>query len=545
MEDNPSGQGNGGGGGGIGTAEGAGRRNRQQPANRTEASNKRLKTTDQQPQQLARLDPSTMPVPLPQPNPLPNMSPNAQLSIPGGGVGVQSSSNTAGLDLSSFLNNRQTSTTVQSPTQDGKLPSITPVATTAGAGASSTTDHNSSQQLTAFSPLNTSQHNFLNFSTPQFQQQQFQSVLAQQATFLQMQQQTLQQQGHGQRGPSSSQHVPLGAGPGSINNAALLQYVVQQNQALMAALASQQHDSKSTPMTTASVASPSAPSAGLGQQHQQQQQLPSLQAQLAILRNPQLGGGSSQHATMTPNAMIPQSGTGNSRVATSSTTWDGSLSVATDTTATTGPDKVNNPSTDSAASKQLPTSSRRPSLLFMPCDHDSLSQYQCLVRKQIEIFEATQLDVESSAKGRNRPIVLGQVSFHELHEIGILTWRRQYFEFLKNNFGSLIVVTHGHFFSWFFSPLGWYSLSSLHNITAQESYPWCNVFSCQTKWLVSGRTIDGERALVQSLRPHSEGLARRTSRPSRTQVLSGWRQEILGGRSSSPWRDWRWERASI
>ena len=438
MEDNPGGQGN---GGGIGTGEGPGRRNRQQPANRTETSNKRLK-----------LVPSMIPVPLPQPNPLPNMSPNPQLSIPGGVVGVQSgSSTTAGLDLSSFLNNRQISqsTTVQSPIQDGKLPSRTPVATTAGAGASSTTDHNSSQQLAAFSPLNTSQHNFLNFSTPQFQQHQIQSVLPQQATFLQMQQQTFHQQGQGQRGPSS-QHVSLGTGPSSINNAALLQYMVHQNQALMAALASQQHDPKSTPMTTASVASPIAPIAGLGKHHQQQQQLPSLQAQLAILRNPQLGGGSSQYATMTPNAMIPQSGTGNSRVATSSTTWDGSLSVATDTTATTGPDKVNNPSTDSAASKQLPTSSRRPSLLFMPCDHDSLSQYQCLVRKQIEIFEATQLDVESSAKGRNRPIVLGQVSFHELHGIGILTTGHiQYFEFLMNDFFSLIVITHEHFLSGF------------------------------------------------------------------------------------------------
>jgi len=445
MEDYPSGQGS---GGGTGNGEGPGRGNRQQATNDKEISNKRLKTMDQQ--HLSRLDPSMMPVPLPQPNPLPNMSPNAQLPIPGAGVGVHSSSNTVGLDLASVLNNQQqrsislphqASTTTQSPLQDGRSPSLTSAATTGA--ASSSTDHNSSQQFAAFSPLNTSQHNFLNFSSPQFQQHQIQSFLAQQATLLQMQQQQqqqqeLQQQGQGQRGPSS-QPVPFGAGPGSINNAAMLQYMVQQNQALMAALAAaQQHDPNSIPMRMASVSSPSVPNAGLGEQHQQQ--LPSLQAQLAMLRNPQIGG-STQPATMTPNTMIPQSGTGNSRVATSSTPRDGSHSVAADGTATTGPDNVNNPSTDVAANKQRPMSGRRPSLLFMPCDHDSLSEYQCLVRKQIEIFEATQQDVESSAKGRNRPIVLGQVSFHELHENGILTGRRPHTEFLTNKFRFLIVVT--------------------------------------------------------------------------------------------------------
>eukprot|EP00529_Nitzschia_sp_RCC80_P019265 CAMPEP_0113512596 /NCGR_PEP_ID=MMETSP0014_2-20120614/39420_1 /TAXON_ID=2857 /ORGANISM="Nitzschia sp." /LENGTH=509 /DNA_ID=CAMNT_0000408957 /DNA_START=51 /DNA_END=1580 /DNA_ORIENTATION=- /assembly_acc=CAM_ASM_000159 len=431
MEDYPSGQGSGGGTGtGTGTGEGPGRGNRQQATNDKEISNKRLKTMDQQ--HLSRLDPSMMPVPLPQPNPLPNMSPNAQLPIPGAGVGVHSSSNTVGLDLASVLNNQQqrsislphqASTTTQSPLQDGRSPSLTSAATTGA--ASSSTDHNSSQQFAAFSPLNTSQHNFLNFSSPQFQQHQIQSFLAQQATLLQMQQQQqqqqeLQQQGQGQRGPSS-QPVPFGAGPGSINNAAMLQYMVQQNQALMAALATQQHDPNSIPMTTASVASPSVPSAWLGQQHQHQ--LPSLQAQLAMLRNPQIGG-STQPATMTPNTMIPQSGTGNSRVATSSTPRDGSHSVAADGTATTGPDNVNNPSTDVAANKQRPMSGRRPSLLFMPCDHDSLSEYQCLVRKQIEIFEATQQDVESSAKGRNRPIVLGQVGIRCRHCTALLPKNR-------------------------------------------------------------------------------------------------------------------------
>ena len=51
----------------------------------------------------------------------------------------------------------------------------------------------------------------------------------------------------------------------------------------------------------------------------------------------------------------------------------------------------------------------------MPCDDESLSEYQCLVRQQIEIFEAGLAEVESNAKGRNKPIVLGQVGIRCRH----------------------------------------------------------------------------------------------------------------------------------
>jgi hypothetical protein len=58
----------------------------------------------------------------------------------------------------------------------------------------------------------------------------------------------------------------------------------------------------------------------------------------------------------------------------------------------------------------------RPSIqLYLTCDDDSLSEYQCLVRKQIELFEAVVEDVESNAQGRNRPIVLGQVGIRCCH----------------------------------------------------------------------------------------------------------------------------------
>lgn len=58
---------------------------------------------------------------------------------------------------------------------------------------------------------------------------------------------------------------------------------------------------------------------------------------------------------------------------------------------------------------------RPPILLYMSCDDDALSEYQCLVRKNIELFEALPQDVESNAQGRNRPIVLGQVGIRCRH----------------------------------------------------------------------------------------------------------------------------------
>jgi hypothetical protein len=54
-------------------------------------------------------------------------------------------------------------------------------------------------------------------------------------------------------------------------------------------------------------------------------------------------------------------------------------------------------------------------LYIQSCDDDNLSAYQCLVRKQIELFEAKVEDVESNAQGRNKPIVSGQVGIRCRH----------------------------------------------------------------------------------------------------------------------------------
>jgi hypothetical protein len=54
-------------------------------------------------------------------------------------------------------------------------------------------------------------------------------------------------------------------------------------------------------------------------------------------------------------------------------------------------------------------SGRPPNILYLSCDPDNLNPYQVVVRRNIEIFEAQEIDVESGAQGRNRPVVLGQV----------------------------------------------------------------------------------------------------------------------------------------
>lgn len=58
---------------------------------------------------------------------------------------------------------------------------------------------------------------------------------------------------------------------------------------------------------------------------------------------------------------------------------------------------------------------RNPLQLYMSCDDESLSPFQCMVRKNIELFEARNEDVESNAQGRNKPIVLGQVGIRCRH----------------------------------------------------------------------------------------------------------------------------------
>jgi hypothetical protein len=56
--------------------------------------------------------------------------------------------------------------------------------------------------------------------------------------------------------------------------------------------------------------------------------------------------------------------------------------------------------------------------LALSCDVDQLSEYQILVRRQLEIFEATQEDVESNTQGRKKQVVLGQIGIRCRHCAG-------------------------------------------------------------------------------------------------------------------------------
>jgi len=58
---------------------------------------------------------------------------------------------------------------------------------------------------------------------------------------------------------------------------------------------------------------------------------------------------------------------------------------------------------------------RLASPLYLSCDYLSLSEYQMLVRKQIELFEANCDDVDTNAQGRNKEITLGQVGLRCRH----------------------------------------------------------------------------------------------------------------------------------
>jgi hypothetical protein len=56
--------------------------------------------------------------------------------------------------------------------------------------------------------------------------------------------------------------------------------------------------------------------------------------------------------------------------------------------------------------------------LALSCDDEQLSEYQIYVRKQLEIFEALQEDVESNTQGRKKQVVLGQVGIRCRHCAG-------------------------------------------------------------------------------------------------------------------------------
>ena len=66
----------------------------------------------------------------------------------------------------------------------------------------------------------------------------------------------------------------------------------------------------------------------------------------------------------------------------------------------------------------------RPVILFQASDETKLSPYQILLRQQIEVFCASEDDVTSHARGRNKPITLRQVGIRCRH-CSRTTWNRR------------------------------------------------------------------------------------------------------------------------
>jgi hypothetical protein len=69
----------------------------------------------------------------------------------------------------------------------------------------------------------------------------------------------------------------------------------------------------------------------------------------------------------------------------------------------------------SAPTTKTKPSGRAPIPIYLDYDEEVLTRYQCLLRKQIELFEAGPDDVRGSAQGRNTPIHLGQVGIRCRH----------------------------------------------------------------------------------------------------------------------------------
>jgi hypothetical protein len=65
-----------------------------------------------------------------------------------------------------------------------------------------------------------------------------------------------------------------------------------------------------------------------------------------------------------------------------------------------------------------------PTVLFLDSDVGSLSDYQCFLRQQIEVFEASSDDVQYNASRMNRSIVLGQVGLRCRHCALCSEWER-------------------------------------------------------------------------------------------------------------------------
>ena len=62
-----------------------------------------------------------------------------------------------------------------------------------------------------------------------------------------------------------------------------------------------------------------------------------------------------------------------------------------------------------------PVDQNRRLILYIPSDDNILAENQITIRRNIELFEATQTDVDTSVSGRRKPLVVGQVGIQCVH----------------------------------------------------------------------------------------------------------------------------------
>jgi hypothetical protein len=115
-------------------------------------------------------------------------------------------------------------------------------------------------------------------------------------------------------------------------------------------------------------------------------------------------------ANMASSSIFPASSSKGTRTAT----------VSSDTTTITSNTTDQPPSRASihqtvARAEPSMYKSRSPIVLYVEDDDQFLTEYQCFLRKQLELFEAAPVDVRSSSQGRNTPIILGQVGLRCRH----------------------------------------------------------------------------------------------------------------------------------
>jgi len=77
------------------------------------------------------------------------------------------------------------------------------------------------------------------------------------------------------------------------------------------------------------------------------------------------------------------------------------------------------------ASSTASTSLSLPTVLARPEDNLKLSAHQVLLRQQIEVFQATEDDLSTHTRGRNKPITMGQVGIRCRHCARLPVGQRQ------------------------------------------------------------------------------------------------------------------------